>query len=193
MVEYQNQNDLNEWYFSKLKELVGNSEYYNHMLRGLYSREFYSPLDLDSGRASYGLWFRKRYLSEEESAALGPCRVLEMIIALAEQIDTHSEMGNVERIQRYFWMMLENLDMLGFTDFSWGQNSESLLNNKIDILLDRRYGEDGKGSLFPLQEYPINPVLLNSRERTTMRSRDIWTQRCLFDVRAWERWKGLLQ
>lgn len=184
--------ELSELYFNKLKELVGHADYYKHLLRGLYSREFYSPLELDSNRASWGIWLRRRYMNNDEAAMIGPCSVLEMMIALAEQIDDHSELNNEECIKRYFWMMVENLGLLGLTDFAWGPNMESEFNNRIDILLDRKYGEDGVGSLFPIQNYPIDPMVCSSRGRTNMRERDIWAQRCLFDVVGWERWKGIL-
>ena len=184
--------DLYERYFQDLKQLVGNSENYDHLLRGLYEREFYSPLQLDESRASYGLWLRKRFVDNEHCADLGPCRLLEMMIALAEQIDTHNEMTGKERIQRYFWMMIENLGLLGFTDFAWGPGMQNSFTNRIDILLDRKYDNDGIGSLFPLQPYNINPILLQFRDKTEMRDRDIWSQRCLFDIKAWERWKGLI-
>ena len=184
--------ELKERYFNTLKSAVGSGMYYDHLLRGLYNREFYSPLELDSNRASYGLWFRRRYMSDSDAGDLGPCSVLEMMIALAEQIDIHIDMTSEERIQRYFWMMIENLGMLGLTDMAWGPNMDSDFNNKIDILLDRKYENDGIGSLFPLQNYPINPTLIKFRERTSMRDRDIWSQRCLFDITGWERWKGLI-
>ena len=186
------ENQLSERYFDSLKKLVGNYEYYENLLRGLYEREFYSPLRLDENRASWGMGLRKRFLSDEEAASLGPCRVMEMMIAFAQQINTHSELSNDDRIKRYFWMMVENLGMLGFTDFAWGANTNGEFNNRIDILLDRRYGEDGIGSLFPLQDYKIDPILLQFREKTTMSQRDIWSQCCLFDIRAWEKWKGIL-
>lgn len=182
---------LSERYYNSLKNLVGHSEYYDCLLRGLYTREFYSPLRLDENRASWGVLLRTGFMSDDEAASLGPCRVLEMMIAFARNIDTHSELTYEERIHRYFWMLVENLGMLGFTDFAWGANTSSDFNNRIDILLDRRYGEDGVGSFFPLQDYKIDPVLLKFREKTTMSERDIWSQCCLFDIRAWEKWKGI--
>lgn len=187
-----NTQELNEYYITCLENLVGRSDTYDHLLRGLYAREFYSPLELDSSRASWGLWLRRRYMSPDDAASLGPCTVLEVMITLAEQIDDHSEMSPSECIRRYFWMLVENLDMLGLLDFAWGPGMERELNNKIDILLDRRYGDDGVGSLFPLQQYPIDPMVFSSRDRSEMRERDIWAQRRLFDVSAWERWKGII-
>lgn len=185
-------NQLSERYFNSLKGLVGHYEYYENLLRGLYEREFYSPLRLDENRASWGTHLRTKFLSDDEAASLGPCKVIEMMIAFAQQIDTHGELTYTERIQRYFWMMVENLGMLGFTDFAWGAATKSEFNNRIDILLDRKYGEDGIGSLFPLQDYKIDPILLQFREKTTMSERDIWSQCCLFDIRAWEKRKGIL-
>ena len=183
--------ELKEDYFNKLKEAVG-CRFYDNLLRGLYNREFYSPLELDNNRAAWGIWYRRRYMNDDEAASLGPCSVLEMMIALAEQIDTHADMTPDARIKRYFWMMVENLGMLGMTDMTWGSNTAAEFNNKIDILLDRKYGDDGVGSLFPLQSYSINSTLLQFRNRTSMRDRDIWAQRCLFDIVGWEQWKGFL-
>lgn len=187
------ENDRIELYFRELKMAVGDNGNYNNLLTILFLREFYSPTRLDENRASDGIGFRRRYLNDEDCATMGPCRVLEMMIALAERIDIHNvgDLSLEERVKRYFWMMVENLDMMKYNDHIWSIEFETEINHRIDILLDRRYGPGGEGSLFPEQRYPINPVKKQFLDRMDPKERDIWSQYSMFDIYAWEKRKGL--
>ena len=90
----------------------------------------------------------------DELDFLGPCSVLEMMIALAESIDTYGsiDMLPIERTTKYFWLMIRNLELDGLVDSAWNYTSESYFNHKIDVLLNRKYEANGSGGLFPLQK-----------------------------------------
>lgn len=159
-------------YLKYLKSLIGGAEGYSNLIRCLFKREFYSPLERDSNRAAYGLLLREQFLDiygfdENDLNFLGPCSVLEMMIALADGIDTYGtiDMLPVERMTRYFWMMITNLELDGLTDSAWNYTAEGYFNHKIDILLNRKYEANGHGGLFPLQ-FP----------RADQRDVEIWFQ-----------------
>lgn len=163
---------LTENYYNYLIGFIGGDRGYGKLLRTLFEREFYSPINMDQNRAAYGLLLRKRFAGElyDEDILymdLGPCRVLEMLIALAERIDTIGSIGMPveDRIPHFFWIMLSNLDMATCTDMVWDYEKERLVNHKIDILLDRKYEYNGSGGLFPLQ-FP----------KTDQRNVEIWYQ-----------------
>lgn len=157
-------NYLTERYVEYLESLIGGAEGYRVLIRYLLRREFYSPLERDSNRAAYGLLLRRRFCDEYDKSAyfqpvdgldfLGPCSVLEMMIALAESIDTYGsiDMLPIERTTKYFWLMIRNLELDGLVDSAWNYTSESYFNHKIDILLNRKYEANGSGGLFPLQK-----------------------------------------
>jgi hypothetical protein len=44
-----------------LEGMIDGSEYYSGLFDLLFEREFYSPVDLDQNRATYGLLLRSRY------------------------------------------------------------------------------------------------------------------------------------
>ena len=157
-------NYLTERYVEYLESLIGGAEGYRVLIRYLFRREFYSPLERDSNRAAYGLLLRRRFCDEYDTSAyfqpvdeldfLGPCSVLEMMIALAESIDTYGsiDMLPIERTTKYFWLMIRNLELDGLVDSAWNYTSESYFNHKIDVLLNRKYEANGSGGLFPLQK-----------------------------------------
>jgi hypothetical protein len=150
---------LTHLYLGYLESLIGGGEGYKNLINGLFKREFYSPLERDSNRAAYGLLLRKQFLDiygfdNSDLNFLGPCSVLEMMIALADGIDTYGsiDMLPIERTTRYFWMMVCNLGLDGLVDANWNYTSEGYFNHVIDVLLDRKYAANGSGGLFPLQK-----------------------------------------
>lgn len=158
-------------YFEFLEKMIDGSVFYDRLFSLLFSREFYSPVELDQNRAAYGLLLRTRYEDEENIPRgtlddIGPCTVLEMLIALAEQIDTYgvSGMTDQERRSRFFWEMVANLGIV-YSDFVYTNEIATECDHKIDIFLDRKYAENGAGSLFPIQNCS-----------TDMRKIEIWYQ-----------------
>ena len=140
-----------------LEGMIDGSEYYSGLFDLLFEREFYSPVDLDQNRATYGLLLRSRYeevcgIASGTLDELGPCTVLEMLIALAEQIDTSGvgAMSDQEKRSKFFWEMIQNLGIY-YSDYVFDSEIRADCEHKIDILLDRKYAANGTGGLFPLQ------------------------------------------
>ena len=57
------------------------------------------------------------------------------------------DMGN--RVPVWFWMFLDNIGLLYFTDSEW---NEELVSRTILTWLSREYDRTGQGGLFPLRE-----------------------------------------
>lgn len=146
-------------YFTWLTSLIGepyfDKGHHSMLLRVLYQREFWWTVENDSNRAGDGLYLRKTY--EEEtglSAGIeGPCRMLEMLVALAKRIEDSImyDPDEGDRTYMWFWEMMGNLDLIQFDDAHFDADAWSDANHILDILLERNYACDGNGGLFPLQ------------------------------------------
>lgn len=98
--------------------------------------------------------------------------VLEVLVALARRID--DDIMYDPRVglnaSKWFWEIIQNLHMEGFTDDNYNYNWST---DDIDILMercmDRMYDKNGNGSLFPLKNPTFDP-----------RNVEIWTQ-----MQAW--------
>lgn len=120
-------------------------------------------------------YFKDHYHNCVESPFKGiKPSLLEVMVALARRCETDimydAEMG--DRTGKWFWMMIENIGWLDFDDETILNHSEStaLLNNQIDILLNRKYRYSGDGGgLWPLK----NPD-------KDQREVDIWSQMTRF-------------
>lgn len=141
-----------EDYIAWLGDKVGMYSDYNELLHYLASVEFRWSLPLDENRALDGIKLRKEYISKGKiiSFADEECSVLEMLVALAERIekDIMGEPGD-DHPEKWFWIMLENLDLSR-------QNDDDFALYYVDACIqnwmDRKYGKNGQGALFPLME-----------------------------------------
>lgn len=94
--------------------------------------------------------------------------VLEVLVALARRIDDDimydPKIGL--NASQWFWEMIQNLHMEGFTDdcynYNWSTDDVDII---MDRCMDRAYDKNGNGSLFPLK----NPIF-------DARKVEIWTQ-----------------
>lgn len=144
-------------YFDWLCNLVGGYGDFYKLLRHLHFLDFYYVMDKDGNRAEDGVGLRYRYchrrcLSSPEAKAIldmGPCSVLEMMIALAlrceDDLMNNSEIGN--RTGQWFWDMISSLGLSGMDDRHYDEDEVDWI---IDHFLDRRYEPDGRGGLFYL-------------------------------------------
>lgn len=145
-------------YFDWLCSIVGERDRLL-LLRSLHERDFVAVLDKDSNRAMDGMELRDEYFETNpyyESGALdGPCSVLEMLIGLARRIDFDLKKTDFDRDRTadWFWIMIENLGLEGYTDedFYDGEGAEFAISETIDTWLSREYLPDGRGGLFPLR------------------------------------------
>jgi len=127
---------------------------YYFLIKALYKKEFYWTNDMDENRSDEGKALRDIFaedcgLDEIPDEINGACSVLEMMIGLAKRWNGEVSLTEDEdRSDEYFWQMVTNLGLEGCTDDKF---DPEMVREKLDILLDRDYPENGKGSLFPLE------------------------------------------
>ncbi len=127
---------------------------YYCLIKALYRKEFYWTNDMDENRSDEGKALRDIFaedcgLDEVPDEINGACSVLEMMIGLAKRWNGEVSLTEDEdRSDEYFWQMVTNLGLEGCTDDKF---DPEMVREKLDILLDRDYPENGKGSLFPLE------------------------------------------
>ena len=166
-------------YLDFLCKIVGRKGVdYTELLTFLHGIEFYSLVPNDDNRGLDGERLRDIYLDEvgpsgAPSLPNRPCSVLEMLIGVAFRLEFDLLGGEYERpASDWFWILLDNLGLMGFNNRILKQNDEAKLEaGKIVLnLLDRRYKFDGSGGLFPLK-------VAQKDQRTV----EIWYQ-----MSAWE-------
>lgn len=146
------------WLIS-LIEKEDNEHYCLEFLWTLFRREFYWSIRNDSNRAEDGKKLREVYFREnnlDDYGQLdGPCSVLELLIAISYRIDfILMDETNEERIDKWFWEMIKNLNLEQYSDNDIYQKEKMSKNNElITRLLDRKYTVMGNGGLFPLKYF----------------------------------------
>lgn len=168
---------LNDDYFEWMYQLVCNDRYYKNLsyrklLYFLHDTEFVYIIERDSNRAVEGVDLRNRfgrevgYSSEDIEKYLGdrPCSVLEMIIALAFEIEicVMDDPLHGDRTGQWFWNMIVNLGLGGMSDSRF---DERYADEVIVKFLSRGYSPKGEGGLFTVH----NPLY-------DMRDAEIWYQ-----------------
>lgn len=173
-------NELNSLYFRWMCRLVckdrpvGSS--YQELLTYLNEVEYIPNQPMDENRADDGMDLRYRfgYENSYEGPMIAtflddrPCSMLEMMIALSirceENIMSNPEIG--DRTGKWFWEMIDNLELLNMDDRRYNQNY-------VDFILERflagEYKRDGRGGLFyiPFSERDL-------------RKAEIWYQMCWY-------------
>lgn len=155
-------------YFYWLCSLVAEDDVhsnYGYLLNQLFDIEFYSILGNDDDRGADGKMLRSEFVEIEgydeedvEDYIPGPCRMLEMLIALARRMafDT-AEKKHHDKSVRWFWELISNLGLDGLTDDKFFElHGIELVDKKMKKLLDRKYSKKGKGGLFPLKRTEID-------------------------------------
>lgn len=153
-------NEIKDDYFQWLCEIVHaddpDESFYN-LMKVLFDHEFRWSVANDENRASDGEHLRDDFCDQslylDYSSIGGPCRVLEMLVALALRIDDEIMWSAREdRTVVWFWEMLSNLGLDGYDDNDWrGPSDAARIDVIIDQWLDRRFHSDGSGGLFPLR------------------------------------------
>lgn len=142
-------NEYFEWLLKTITE--GDSSLlkgYSKCLKVLFETEFICTLDMDENRIYDGLDLRAEF--EEEAGlyldSLGPCTVLEMMIALSlrceGQIMTDVYDGGAFK---WFWGMFRTIGLMSYPDCDF---SYSAVSGAIKRFLERGYSSDGDGGLF---------------------------------------------
>ena len=157
-----NINEVNNDYFEWLYNYVCGDMYserisYRKLLMFLHSTEFRYIIDMDENRACDGIDLRRRFSIDQgydgdylSDYIIGPCSVLEMILALAirceENIMDDPRYG--DRTRQWFWGMINNLGLDSMIDSRFDKTT---VNDIVQRFLDREYEPNGKGGLFTIK------------------------------------------
>lgn len=164
-----------EWLYDSVCEGRFSKEIsYRKLLIFLHNTEFRYTIQKDENRAHDGIDLRYRFLTDMEydecfsKYLIGPCSVLEMILALAirceESIMDDPKIG--DRTGQWFWGMINNL---GLGDMIDDYFNEKLANDVVQRFLDREYCPNGKGGLFTVRNCGRD-----------LRDVEIWFQLCWY-------------
>lgn len=166
-----NDNYILNDYFDWLYFTVTNKGNYRKLFAMLHSMEFKYFVDYDENRASDGVNLRWYYVDaggqDEILKWKQPCTVLEMILALAMQMD--SIVGDVEgelNVRHFFWLMIDNLDLAWMTDDKY---EKAYVYGRVAMFLDRQYEPNGDGNIIYIPDC-----------RDDLRDIEIWAQMCWY-------------
>lgn len=149
--------DLEETYLTWLYARIGNvdetrpSRMYWRLVTYLYTREFTWFVPNDDNRVEDGRYIRYEFLDDLGLAGqMGEtwrgrsCSVLEMLMGVCERLAFDAD----RTPQHWFWELLNNLGLSGYTDRSF---NERHVEEIVNCLIERRYQPDGRGGMFPLK------------------------------------------
>lgn len=166
----QSRSKIEKLYFEWMFDLVCEGQYaeiisYKKLLEYLHSVEFTYSIEKDADRAEDGIELRYRFAYETERPyadryLIGPCSVLEMMIALAlrcEEVMDDTAYG--DRTAQWFWKMVVNL---GLGDMLDSRFDEYHVEKVIERFLNREFEPDGRGGLFRVKhcDYDLRYVEL---------------------------------
>lgn len=126
------------------------------LLEQMHRKAFYFLIDNDENRAGDGLYLRDIYLDrpyalENEKPEEGPCTFLEFLIGISLRVSEMMDGIREEPIDVYLWEFVDRLGLSEFTDATYDYDETRFLVDAIMTdFMDREYGRDGEGGLFPL-------------------------------------------
>lgn len=123
------------------------------LLGQLYRKDYYYIVRNDENRAEDGLYLRWMYRENYDTPVpSGPCSFLEFLIGLSIRLSEMLAVGDELPPFLYFWELVVNLGLDKYDDTEYGRESAIFV---VDVIMtdfmDRKYGHDGCGGLFPLQ------------------------------------------
>lgn len=161
-------------YYNYLARLVRTPESnsYTSLLNRLWKKEYYSILPNDQNREKDGLYLRQEFGSELD---FGPCRVLEMLIALSRRMEFQLCGTDYDKSYKdLFWELIDNLDLTKFDNLEAAKDEIYLeIDGILTGWIERRYSPDGSGGVFPLKNWR-NGAALGQTEV------EIWYQMMLY-------------
>lgn len=124
----------------------------------------------DDNRLIDGNALRSQYHSECGGVYTGPddeCSVLEMMVALAKRLDADIlyDWSLGDRSADWFWLMMDNCGLSQYGPDDDNVFNLRAINETLDSIVRRDYGEDGTGGLWPLED-----------PNTDQREVEIWYQ-----------------
>ena len=144
-------------YYNYLVRLVRTpeSKRYTLLLEHLWRKEYYSILPNDQNRVKDGLFLRREV---NEGQDFGPCRVLEMLIALSRRMEFQLYGTDYDKTYKdLFWELVNNLDLIKFDNIEAAKDAMYLeIDHILTNWIERRYSPDGYGGVFPLNKWKRN-------------------------------------
>ena len=173
---------VREDYFAWLYDVACGNRYapeisFRKLLAYLHTVDFIWQIPLDENRAEDGISLRYRFarLQPHEDLVyaitdmlIGPCSVLEMMLALAIRCeeDIMDDTAYGDRTRQWFWNMVVSLGLGSMTDDRFDEQAAKKI---IDTFLHRKYEPNGKGGLFTIR-----------RCSDDIREVEIYTQMCWY-------------
>lgn len=152
------QDELAEAYFAWLYHLMLGERlengYWNLMYQ-LFKTRFYWLIPNDDNRAADGIQFRHKFALEKFGTFIewyhADCSVFEMLCGLAERMEDILE-NPLKPSTSTQWLMLliTNLGLDTCTDDNYSLHNKLLVEQRINVFLERKYNANGCGGLFPL-------------------------------------------
>lgn len=130
---------------------------YSKMVTMLHGINYIPMMAMDENRANAGIQLRVDFMNRHglygSSTNRGPCTLLEFLIALASSMNfLMGNDDNPHHTEWYFWRMIRNLGIRKFTDDYWESfNGELYVEDAADRIINRQFGRNGEGGLFPLK------------------------------------------
>lgn len=171
-------NSYFDWMYDTVCKQVHSKQIsYRKLLTRLHSTEFRYSIPMDENREEDGIELRYRFAltnGYEDSpdvvmdALMGPCTVLEMMVALAirceEDIMDDPRVGC--RIGQWFWGMITSLGLGTMRDDKFDRQ---FVDDVLSRFLNRDYEPNGKGGLFTIRQCDHD-----------LRTVEIWYQLCWY-------------
>ena len=157
MIETRIRDEYFEWMCDKVcGDRFADEVSFRRLLTYLNDVEFDWIHPMDRNRADDGIGLRYRFTYETgyerhmSDYIDGPCSVLEMMVALAIDIeeDIMDDPSIGDRTGQWFWGMIVSLGLGGMYDTAF---SERLAEEVITRFLNRDYEPDGRGGLFTVR------------------------------------------
>ena len=154
------------------RELAELHASYTILFRVMHKTDFYWTMERDANRVEDAYTLREAFLQQlalshmtrNELGMDGPVSFFEMLIALCQRVEKDITYDQYSA-RDLFWSIIANL---GFTWFYDGNISDEEVNYAkvaMATVMDRSYGRDGKGGMFPLKS--------SARDQTKV---EIWYQ-----------------
>lgn len=175
LVKIVDYSDITESYRSWMMEKMRAATHYAILFDILHDTQFEWFVEWDAHRASDGRNLRVRYEEEmgyeyPDFLYEQPCSFLEMVIAMAFTIEDRImyDPDEGDRTYLWFWEMMHNIGLDICTD-EWlarnGKDGLDYVNHQTEIVIKRRYDDNGYGSLFPCKDDSVD-----------MRKEELWVQ-----------------
>ena len=148
--------DPNNLYREWLVSLVDGdrADRYPTVINAAWDMEFIYSIPTDANRAQDGIDLRRVFERETSHSLpdLGPCRVLEFLVALSKRIDyILYDYEYQDQTDRWFWEMMANLRLIDLGSHNTREPNRKVVDSILQRVIDRTYDDAGYGGLFPLR------------------------------------------